>query len=131
LWGQLARDTDEDLWVRIEAFSKAFDQLVCDQELCCKVVHDCIAEIKKHERHSTGKEINILVRIAAHVPGTIRQFWAQIESACHDDCPNSRHWDVSSVGDNCSHGDDYGAAPHHRDRLDSHWLRRFPAAARR
>jgi hypothetical protein len=98
LWEQLARDADTAMrhgqssagssgtsagmyaWVRYDAFCAAFDQLVGDHELCCEVVRHCIGEMEILKKGYCGTDkLDTLVRIAAHDPGLIRQFWARIE----------------------------------------------------
>jgi hypothetical protein len=131
--GLLAKIATEAAYsdVRITAFHLAFDQLVDDHGLCCRAVDDCIAQIEKHESHASISGANLLAKIATHSPETIRQFWGQIEAACHEDNPSSRHYD-GSAGSDCLHEDNHGAGadPHHRDRPNSELLQDFPAAAR-
>jgi hypothetical protein len=131
LLAQLAADAS-DAEVCIEAFSKAFDQLVNNHEFCRKAVQDSITEMNSRQinkRYSQG--LDILVRIAAHDPGLIRQFWPQIEHACHEDDPNSHHFD-RYIGSDCGYEDhpEGRGTPHHRDKVDRECQEKFPAAVK-
>jgi hypothetical protein len=125
---QLARDAP-DSKVRLAAFYRASSQLVDDHEVRRKVVYDCLAQMKRGSLTSHDV-LDELVCLSAHEPGLIRQFWPQIKSVCHEDNPSCRHTDKHRSGSDCTHTDNQGADPYHRDHSNSHLFERFPPTAR-